>query len=439
MGEVGDKPPSTVEVWDELPNLHRSQEPAHVEETTREDHPRNGAILLDVGAKCDVEGFQRTTRLAKDEHSVVVPQPSDDAQDPLNWSASKKHRILITLAVAVFMADFQATSGVPCLIPQSAEWHTTPNHVNYSGNLNIIMAQASLTRYLGDFADDCHVSGIGGILGIPALYFWGRALVAFWSILISIFLQLGCARVQSFNTFYALRALVGLTSQPALTAGLAFIQDMFFFYEHARKIGVWAAIFLIAPYFSPLLGNFIVAQTGSWRIVQWLPFAVGGANILMMAAFLDETRYRRDIQMSEQPDRGARLLRILGVWQIRVHHHYFDSVRRSCMRIVEVAIKPIMVLVFIYYMAVFIWLVGINQTSSILFATARAEGGYGFGQNAVGFLFFAPIAGIIAGEIFGHFFNDYIFRRSLRRHKGLFVPEYCLPTIYVGLILMFLV
>ncbi|EXJ75011.1 uncharacterized protein A1O5_01707 [Cladophialophora psammophila CBS 110553] len=155
-----------------------------------------------------------------------------------------------------------------------------------------------------------------------------------------------------------------------------------------------------------------------------------------MAAFLDETWYRRDIQMSEQPDRGTRLSRILGVWQIRVHHHYFDSVRRSCMRIVTVAVKPIMVLVFIYYMAVFMWLVGINQTSSILFATARAEGGYGFGQNAVGFLFFAPITGIIAGEIFGHFFNDCIFRRSLHRHKGLFVPEYRLPTIYVGLILM---
>ncbi|EXJ75012.1 uncharacterized protein A1O5_01708 [Cladophialophora psammophila CBS 110553] len=250
MAEIGEKPPSTVEVWDELPNLHHSRQPAHVEETTRDDHPRNGAILLDVGAKCDAEGFQRTIRLAKDGHTVLVPQPSDDAQDPLNWPNSKKQCMLITLAVAAFMADFQATSGVPCLIPQAAEWHITPNQVNYSGNLNIIMA------------------GIGGILGIPALYFWGRAPVAFWSILISTFLQIGCARAQSFDTFYALRALVGLTCQPALTAGLAFIQDMFFFHEHARKIGVWAAIFLFAPYFGPLFGNFIVAQTGSWRIVQ---------------------------------------------------------------------------------------------------------------------------------------------------------------------------
>lgn len=80
------------------------------------------------------------------------------------------------------------------------------------------------------------------------------------------------------------------------------------------------------------------------------------------------------------------------------------------------------------------WLVGVNQTSSILFATPQSEGGYGFGQNAVGFLFFAPIVGILTGELFGHFFNNFILRWSTRRNGGLFVPEYHLPTIYVGLL-----
>lgn len=145
-----------------------------------------------------------------------------------------------------------------------------------------------------------------------------------------------------------MRALVGLTCQPALTAGLSFIQDMFFFHEHARKIGLWAAVFLIAPYGGPLFGNFIVGQTGNWRYVQWLPFAVGGANILMMIAFLDETWYRRDIPRADQPERGNRVLRLLGYWQIREHRRYFDSFWKSCMRVLLVIIKPTVLLVFVY-------------------------------------------------------------------------------------------
>lgn len=87
-------------------------------------------------------------------------------------------------------------------------------------------------------------------------------------------------------------------------------------------------------------------------------------------------------------------------------------------------------------MAVFMWLVGINQTSAILFATPRSEGGYGFDQNSVGFLFFAPIVGILTGELFGHFFHDFVLRIGLRRHKGVFLPEQRLPTIYIGLVFM---
>lgn len=87
-------------------------------------------------------------------------------------------------------------------------------------------------------------------------------------------------------------------------------------------------------------------------------------------------------------------------------------------------------------MAVFMWLVGVNQTSSILFATPQDQGGYGFNGKAMGFLFFAPMLGISFGEVFGHFFNDFIAVRGIRKHGGIFVPEYRLPTVYVGCVFM---
>jgi len=82
------------------------------------------------------------------------------------------------------------------------------------------------------------------------------------------------------------------------------------------------------------------------------------------------------------------------------------------------------------------WAVGINQTSSILFATPAAEGGYGFNQNAVGYLFFAPIIAVALGEAFSHYFNDLILRLYVRAHNGVFVPEARLWPVYLSALFM---
>jgi hypothetical protein len=72
----------------------------------------------------------------------------------------------------------------------------------------------------------------------------------------------------------------------------------------------------------------------------------------------------------------------------------------------------------------------------MLFATPVAEGGYGFSQNAVGYLFFAPIIAVILGEAFGNYFNDFILYLYVRNHDGMFVPEARLSPIYLSTVFM---
>jgi hypothetical protein len=66
-------------------------------------------------------------------------QPSDDPEDPLNWSWAKKNLILMTIGFSAFLADFQAGAAIPCIVPQAVEWHMIPNKVNYACNLNVLM------------------------------------------------------------------------------------------------------------------------------------------------------------------------------------------------------------------------------------------------------------------------------------------------------------
>ncbi|MCJ1393458.1 hypothetical protein MMC18_006333 [Xylographa bjoerkii] len=390
----------------------------HVHHHLSDIEQGNEAMLLRIDTTAGEKGDPSEIRLAKDGHTVLIPQPSDDPNDPLNWSWRKKHIILFIVALSAFCGDFGSGAGISTIVLQGAEWDMSPNDVNYAGNLNVIML------------------GIGGLFWIPFIYFWGRAPVLFWTQVAGTLFTLGCALTTSFTTFYGLRALMGFTLTACQTIGLSYIKDMFFFHEHARKIGLWAALFLLSPYCGPLFGNFIIAGTGQWRIVFWLVFAVCCLDLILIVSFADESWYRRDIPVAEQPPRGTRLLRLIGVWQIRVHKGYFLPVLTACHRLLAVFILPIIVPTMIYYALSFMWAVGINITSSILLETPASLGGYGFSPRAVGYIYLTPIVAVTLGELFGHFFNDYLANRYIRTHAGIFRPEARLPTNFLAAALM---
>lgn len=140
--------------------------------------------------------------------TVLVPQPADDPHDPLLWSSFKKHMILFIVALSAFLGDFGSGAGIPCIVLQGAEWNMSPNKVNYAGNLNVVFL------------------GVGGLLWIPPIYFWGRAPVLLWSTVLGAIFTLVCALAPNFSIFYGFRALMGLTLTSGQVIGLAFVKDM---------------------------------------------------------------------------------------------------------------------------------------------------------------------------------------------------------------------
>ena len=66
----------------------------------------------------NVEG-RGNLRLAKDDHTVLIPQPSDDPNDPLNWSDYKKHVVLFVISFAAFLPDYGSAVGAVTLMPQA--------------------------------------------------------------------------------------------------------------------------------------------------------------------------------------------------------------------------------------------------------------------------------------------------------------------------------
>lgn len=72
-------------------------------------HHVPGTVTLDQSAADPSESHERLKRgSGKESHIVLVPQPADDPNDPLNWSNSKK--------MAVFAIILLGTAFV-CVVP----------------------------------------------------------------------------------------------------------------------------------------------------------------------------------------------------------------------------------------------------------------------------------------------------------------------------------
>ncbi len=59
-------------------------------------------------------------KVAADGHTRLIPQPSDDPRDPLNWSWGKKHLVLIVVSLTAFLPDYGSATGAVTLLAQAA-------------------------------------------------------------------------------------------------------------------------------------------------------------------------------------------------------------------------------------------------------------------------------------------------------------------------------
>ncbi|KZT37211.1 MFS general substrate transporter [Sistotremastrum suecicum HHB10207 ss-3] len=396
---------------------------AHSQAHHRRDLEREGELMgymLDVGASRSSEGEKRETekdnssathseelKLAKDGHTVLIPQPSADPNDPLNWSTTKKYVILIVVTATAFLPDYGSATGGVLLFQQSTLWHKTPDVINHSHVGNSFML------------------GAGGMFVIVFSAYFGRLPVLFWFTLIGFATAIGCASAPSFPSFMAFRILNGFFSTVAQAGGLMFIKDLFFFHEHARMINIWDASIILSPYFGPFVASFVTSKT-SWRWVFWMYTMMTGLCLLGIMFVVEETYYDRSLAQEDQPPRGRRIERVVGIaqWRTRtMRNTFYDAITRP----VQAILKPVIAICTVYYLTTFAWVVGINTTLSIFVKPL-----YSFGQVQLGAFYTTPIVAAILGQIVGHFLHDALATHYLRHHDGKFEPEARFRAIWIS-------
>lgn len=81
------------------------------------DGDSSDGVILDVAVARP--GAADSLKTAPDGHTILVPQPSDSTEDPLNWSSTKKWIVLLIISFAAFLPDYGSAVGAVTLLPQA--------------------------------------------------------------------------------------------------------------------------------------------------------------------------------------------------------------------------------------------------------------------------------------------------------------------------------
>ncbi|KAK9436368.1 MFS transporter [Metarhizium brunneum] len=383
---------------DMTPNEVEAQTAISSDGESLQDH--NGYLV-------DAHFASRNIQTTPDGNTILIPQPSKDPNDPLNWTWGKKHLFLFIIAATSLLPDYGSATGAVTLLPQAEIWHMDPDVVNHSQVGNVFMI------------------GVGGIVAICLGAYFGRLPVMFWFMILALGTALWCTAAETFESFMAARILNGFFSPVAEAGGLMFIKDMFFFHEHARKINIWASFIVLSPYFGPLFSAFII-DTQKWQWAFGLYTIMTGICVAAIFALLDETYYDRKLPPSEQPQRRSRVLRVIGVEQWHTRHLRNTFTEAMSRPFIVLAKLPVLIS-NTYYLLAFAWVVGINTTLAIFLTPL-----YKFGPKQIGFFYFTPIVAAILGEIAGHWLHDLVAKWYQRRNNGRLEPEARLAVVGIS-------
>ncbi|KAJ5923773.1 MFS transporter [Penicillium verhagenii] len=389
---------------------------------TPSEKPLEPALTLDEEAEA-LNGYvidpsrypNNAARLktSSDDQFVLIPQPLDSPDDPLNWAENKKRWIIAVIAFIALLADYTGGSAIICVIPQSIQWG---------------LAQAQAQKAI---VGNLFTIGACGLIVVPLTSYFGR-----WPILL-IFqaVMLGTcawsAAATSFHSYLAARIINGFFCSIGQGGALMWIQDMFFFHQHPQVINYVEFSIILSPYLGPMFTSFIVTAV-SWRWAFWVCTVASGISLILVF-FLDETLFDRK---NPPVSRGTYVSRLVGTHQAQSFQQksFIDCISRPAVAITKLPVFTILV----YYFLNSAWVVGVNTTISIWLSNK-----YGFSIQSIGFFYFFGVVGCLTGWFIGHFLHDGIGRYYTKRHDGRLDPEARLIITYpatglccLGLILL---
>ncbi|KAF7290370.1 MFS general substrate transporter [Mycena chlorophos] len=354
-------------------------------------------------------------KLTADGTKVLWPQPTDDPNDPQNWSDRRKALLLIIITLAAIVPDFDSGIGIAGIFKLAVQYNTTTNVINdLTSNWSIFLL------------------GWGGLTAVIAIRRLGRLPVLFWSQLLALGFLVGCTFAPNLKTFTAMRCLTAFFGTAPQVTGLYVVTDLYPFHLQARMLNFWTMGFIISPFLSPFAFGFLVART-TWRWGYGIGSMYGAIVVLLIVFFMEETMYDRTVRpIPTRPTTGLRyrIETLVGLTGLKMQK-YRMSWTEAFLSPFNVVWRPHILSILVFEAMLFGFSIGINTTNAV-FLGSPPPLGFAWSPFAIAGGYGTPIVSVIIGELVGRFLNEWIQNVSIRRNGGVFEAESRLWACYVA-------
>lgn len=372
----------------------------------------------------------------KQSDIVLVPQPSDSPNDPLNWPLWKRDLTLFTLCVATAVAGVVGPAIATIGGVLVKEFHTTFHMV------------ATWSGY------QFWPAGVGGLVCSAVSRVWGKRTVYLMSLILILAGAIWNACARTPNSFLGSRILQGFGLGAFETIVPSSIGDLFYVHERGKRIALYNLSFVGCSYFMPIIGGYISMKHG-WRM-QFIIISIFLAPILAMMFFLvPEHAYNRpaifdtDLEtLSSQesltePQAGSTAQasgdaekrgqdpeavsvvteqKKTFVQQLSLYNGRFsdESIWKMLLAPFVLFLYPATIWTFLFQGTFITWGIGI----SIILAQLLSGPPTSFDPAQLGYIYTAPFIGALLSYFIGGLFSDKIAKFMARRNNNVYEPEF---------------
>ncbi|EFX00406.1 major facilitator superfamily transporter [Grosmannia clavigera kw1407] len=214
----------------------------------------------------------------------LIPRPSDDPEDPLNWSDRRKRLSAAMMVVYTLGTGFASTFHYSLLADITID----------TGISTASLVQGSGLTFL--------FLGWACLLWQPVALTFGRRGVYLGSTLAMIPMMVWSAYIHSLGEWYATRILIGIFLSPIESLPEVSVPDVFFAHNRGAWMGLYVFILFGSNFLGPLVAGWFGLAYG-WRWCMKFGAMVVALTLVILFFFLEETMYvRTTLEGLEQPD-----------------------------------------------------------------------------------------------------------------------------------------
>ncbi|KAF3005424.1 hypothetical protein E8E14_002129 [Neopestalotiopsis sp. 37M] len=211
---------------------------------------------------------------------VLIPRPTSDPHDPLNWSTTWKTIVLGNQFLFTFITIMTPLSISPLSVIFEHEFGKTLPEVN------LLFGVAAITL------------GYANFLIVPAANVFGRRPVLIICSIVCILANIWQALVTSYPSFLGARVISGLGAAANESLMPMVIADVLFLHQRGRGMTFYFWAYFMGLFIGPIISGAIASQI-NWRWFFWVCTILQAVSFVFILVAHPETK-------SDRPSSGSR-------------------------------------------------------------------------------------------------------------------------------------